>query len=91
MTVDGMQLHDAEGHRKYMTADERARFLVAAKQAPREKRTFCLVLAYTGCRVSEALALTADRVNLEADMMVVESFKKRRSGFYGAVPVPFGV
>ena len=26
--------------------------------------TFCGVLAYTGCRISEALALTADRIDL---------------------------
>ena len=91
MTQDGMQLHDAEGHRKYMTADERARFLAAAEQAPRETRTFCLVLAYTGCRLSEALALTADRVDLEAGVVIFESLKKRRTGVYRAVPVPSGV
>ena len=91
MTQDGMQLHDAEGHRKYMTADERARFLAAAEQAPRETRTFCLTLCYTGCRISEALALTADRVDLDAGVVIFESLKKRRSGLYRAVPVPAGV
>lgn len=91
MTVDVMRLHDTAGHRKYMTADERARFLAAAEQAPRETRTFCLTLCYTGCRISEALALTADRVDLEAGTVVFESLKKRRSGRYRAVPVPAGV
>jgi integrase len=91
MSQEGMQLYDAEGRRKYMTADERARFLAAAEQAPRETRTFCLTLAYTGCRPSEALALTADRVDLEAGVVIFESLKKRRSGLYRAVPVPSGV
>jgi integrase len=86
-----MQLYDAEGRRKYMTADERSRFLSAAEQAPRETRTFCLVLAYTGCRISEGLSLTADRVDLEAKVVIFESLKKRRSGLYRAVPVPSDV
>jgi integrase len=89
-----MHLYDAEGRRKYMTADERARFLAAAEQAPTTtdtEATFCLVLAYTGCRLSEALALTADRVDLDAGVVIVESLKKRRPGIYRAVPVPSGV
>jgi integrase len=89
--TEGMQLYDAEGRRKYMTADERARFLAAAEQAPRETRTFCLTLCYTGCRLSEALALTADRVDLDAGVVILESLKKRRTGLYRAVPVPGSV
>ena len=88
MTVEGMQLYDAHGRRKYLTADERAQFLAAAEQAPRETRTFCLTLCYTGCRISEALALTVDRVDLDAGVVVFESLKKRRTGLYRAVPVP---
>lgn len=88
MSQEGLQLYDAEGRRKYMTADERTRFLAAAEQAPRETRTFCLLLAYTGCRISEGLALTADRVDLEAGVVIFESLKKRRSRLYRAVPVP---
>ena len=85
------QLYDAQGRRKYLTADERGRFLRAAEDADRETRTFCLVLAYTGCRISEALALTADRVDLANGTIIFASLKKRRSGVYRAVPVPPGV
>lgn len=59
-------LYDAKGHRKYLTPAEREAFLKAADEAEREVRTFCHTLAYTGCRISEALALTADRVDLKA-------------------------
>jgi integrase/recombinase XerD len=45
-----MQLFDTE--------EERRAFVAAAAKAPREVRTFCAVLHATGCRVSEALALT---------------------------------
>ena len=47
-----------------------------------------MTLAYAGCRLSEALALTADRVDLAAGVLVIESLKKRRSGIYRACPSP---
>jgi integrase/recombinase XerD len=84
----GMQLHDPEGRRLYFTETERRAFLQAAALAPREVRSFCGVLQATGCRISEALALTTDRVDLAGRVIVFESLKKRRSGVYRAVPVP---
>ena len=84
----GMQLHTVEGARKYLTAGERDRFLREAELADRQVRTLCMTLAYTGCRLSEALALTVDRVDLAGAVLVFESLKKRRSGIYRAVPVP---
>jgi hypothetical protein len=45
-------------------------------------------LVITSCRLSEALALTADRGDLAAGVLVIESLKKRRTGIYRAVPVP---
>jgi integrase len=38
--------------------------LQAATQADRPIRTLCSVLYYTGCRISEALALTARRIDI---------------------------
>jgi integrase len=83
-----MRLHDREGRRLYFTEDERRAFLTAAAKAPREVRTFCGVLHATGCRISEALALTAQQIDLSGRVVVFESLKKRRSGVYRAVPVP---
>jgi len=62
----GMALHTATGARKYLTAGERDAFLRQADVANREVRTLCMTLAYAGCRLSEALALTTDRVDLAA-------------------------
>lgn len=84
----GMQLYDAQGRRKYLTAEERRGFLAAAEKATRQVRTLCLVLAFTGCRITEALELTAQRIDIEAGAIVFESLKKRRKGVYRAVPVP---
>ena len=53
-----MQLHDPNGKRLYLTAEERRAFLAAAAKAARPVRTLCGVLHTTGCRISEALALT---------------------------------
>src|SRR6478672_13540331 len=74
-------LYDHDGHRKYLTPAERDAFLKAADDAEvREVRTFCATLAYTGCRISEALALTADRIDLKDGTIVIESAKKRQTG-----------
>jgi integrase len=84
----GMRLYDTQGHRLYLTGSERDDFSRAAEKAPREVRTYCHTLLYTGCRPSEALALTADRVDFQAQAITFESRKKRRPGIYRAVPVP---
>jgi integrase len=55
-----MALYAADGARLYLTSGERAAFLKAAERADREDRTLCMTLAYAGCRLSEAQALTAD-------------------------------
>jgi integrase/recombinase XerD len=82
-------LYDHDGHCKYLTPAERDAFLKAADDAEvREVRTFCATLAYTGCRISEALALTADRIDLNDGAIVIECKKKRQSGVYRLVPVP---
>jgi integrase/recombinase XerD len=86
--VAGPRLYTPEGARKYVTAGERAAFLHAAEHAERWVRTLCMTLAYAGCRLSEALAPTADHVDLAAGVVVFESLKKRRRGLYRAVPVP---
>ena len=83
-----IELYDTDGNRKYLAAKERAAFLKAADQAPREIRTFCHFLHFTGCRTSEALALTCDRVDLANGVLTFESLKKRRGGIYRSVPVP---
>lgn len=84
-------LYDRVGSRKYLTVGERNAFLRAARGLPRKARTLCLVLAYTGARVSEALALTPAKVDLDSGVIVIESLKKRGTGLFRAVPVPTGV
>jgi len=82
---------DREGNRKYLTIAERTAFLEAAAGMPAEVRTFCMVLAYSGARLSEVLALAPQRIDRAAGLVVIESLKKRRRGLYRAIPMPSGV
>lgn len=81
-------MFDKAGNRKYLTSIERQAFMNAAGRAEPEVETFCLTLAYTGARISEALALKPLRIDVSAGAIVIECLKKRRQGVYRAVPVP---
>lgn len=81
-------LYDHSGNRKYLTAQERRRFIEAAHRQLPSVETFCLTLAFSGARISEALALTAGNIDTAAGIIVFESLKKRRKGVYRQVPVP---
>jgi integrase/recombinase XerD len=85
---DTAYLSDALGRRLYLTPGEGEAFLRTALGHDRLVRTFCSVLYYTGCRISEALHLTPRRVDFADQVIIVESLKKRRKGVYRAVPVP---
>jgi integrase/recombinase XerD len=45
-------------------------------------------LGYSGCRISEALALTVKSIDLSAKVIVIESLKKRKLGVHRQVPIP---
>ncbi len=83
-----MKLIDLQGQRLYLTSKERADFLEVAKKAPCEIRTFCLALHYTGCRISEALALTPRLIDFSGKALVFKTLKKRDRIIYRAVPIP---
>lgn len=83
-------LYSVSGQRKYLTQDERARFIAAALRYPRANvRTLCLTLAWTGCRISEALALTASSIEPEGGFVAIRCLKKRSGRVViREVPVP---
>lgn len=81
-------LYDRQGLRKYLTETERQAFRRAALAVEPLAASFALTLLLTGCRISEALALTGNRVDFAQGMLTFESLKKRRRGVYRSVPVP---
>jgi integrase len=86
-----ISMFDTCGNRKYLTTLERNAFLEAASEADPEVMTFCIILAYTGARLSEVLALSPMRIDFSTSIIVFESLKKRQRGLFRAVPVPFDV
>ena len=87
-TVRGVgewHVFDACGQRKYVTAEERVRFLSAAKALSDEKFALCALLAFAGCRISEALELPRSRLHNGA--VTLRTLKRRKTSFR-SVPVP---
>ncbi|HEV7284687.1 MAG TPA: site-specific integrase, partial [Kaistia sp.] len=75
---DHWQVHDETGRRKYVNSAERGRFLEAAERLPPAQRALCVVLIFTGCRISEALALTREHVDVERRTITFRTLKRRR-------------
>lgn len=85
------ELFTLDGQRKYLNAEELERFIRAAQHQERAAvRTFCLVLAHTGARISEALALSVDSVDTGEGVIVFKTLKQRGKERFRAVPVPDG-
>ncbi|WP_041317288.1 tyrosine-type recombinase/integrase [Hyphomicrobium nitrativorans] len=83
-------LYSTAGLRKYLTREERDRFLVASWSATRpDVRTLCLTLVYTGCRISEALALTTADIMVDERAIAIRCLKKRKPQVVvREVPIP---
>ena len=82
------QLVDERG-RKYLTTDERQRFIRAAAHVRKPvDQTFVLTIVHTGARVvSEVLALRALDVDLDAGAVRIRTLK-RRVEHWREVPLP---
>lgn len=85
-----ISLYSPAGRRKYLTPSERERFIAACdRQARPEVRTFCVVLAFTGCRISEALGLVSASIEPDDAVIAIRSLKKRRKvNVIRQIPVP---
>jgi len=83
-----MTLHTVGGGRKYLNAGERQRFAVAAGTLPLEPRLFCLLLMWSGCRISEGLAVTPLSIDRDAGTVAFLTLKRRRSAVVRQIPIP---
>lgn len=77
-----------DGQRKYLTQSETRRFLQEARRDESAVHCFCWLIAVTGCRISEALALTPANIDFEERIIVFECLKKRRRHVYRSIPAP---
>jgi len=83
-----MQLFDHNGNRLYLTALERKAFLDSAKEEEPEIRAFCTLLHFTGCRPTEALELTGERILIKDNEIVFRTIKKRKYDSSGNLKKP---
>jgi integrase len=83
------RLFDRLGNRKYLNRlERRAYFREINRDRDVAVRAFCLTLFYTGCRISEGLNLAPHRIDLRGETVVFETMKRRRCGYFRAVPIP---
>ena len=80
-------IFNAAGQRKYLNRSEMRALLRVAATSDTETHSFVRFIAETGCRISEALAMRLDRVDLDNGIVVIESLKKRRTGIFRTVPI----
>jgi integrase/recombinase XerD len=73
---------------KYLNAAERRRFLKAATQTEPRTQLFCLVLGWSGARISEVLALTPAAIDIDSGVASIETLKRRKRGVVRQVPLP---
>lgn len=82
-------MFDRQGNRKHLNSAERRVFLRTAKAEPDAlRRAFTMTLFHCGCRISEALNVTAEHVDLANKAVVFETLKRRKRGHFRAVPIP---
>jgi integrase/recombinase XerD len=86
--ISRMTLHTSSGARKYLTAAERQRFASAADTLPAEPRLFCLLLMWSGCRISEALAVSPLMIDRAGGTVAFVTLKRRKDAVVRQVPVP---
>jgi len=85
-----MRLFDPDsGDRLYLDDGERKRFLDAALRLDNHAhRMLCEVLHWTGCRISEALALTPRQINPDKCVIRFRTLKKRKRTRQGELKAP---
>jgi integrase/recombinase XerD len=83
------EVFDRRGRRKYLDSSERKALLRAIKsERDPLRRAFVLTLLYTGCRISEALNVTKERLDETIGSITFETLKRRRAGCFRTLPIP---
>lgn len=93
MPKEDYSLFDKSGQRKYLNLEERETYFnnidtALVKPEDREKRTFALLLYYTGCRVSEGLGVAYEHIDLSSCGVVLKTLKRRKDNVFRFVPLP---
>lgn len=82
-----LSLYGPRGQRLYLDEAERGRFLAALSKATPAIEMLGLTLFYTGCRLSEAVALTPENIRTIECTIAIRTLKRRKM-VMREVPVP---
>lgn len=74
-------------YRKYLSKREIIEFFKIASYRDFETYVFCLFLAETGCRISEALSSTRSQLDISENYIYIETLKRRRRGIIRRIPL----
>ena len=80
--------YDARGEAQILEPRRGPPLCAPATQLPRGERLFCLTIYYTGCRISEALALRPQDLDRGGEGILIRSLKKRYKREIRRLPVP---
>lgn len=79
ITQNNFSLYSPQGDRKYVNWHERRRVLEAMEsRLERDRALFALVLAWTGGRISEVLAVRPSSFQVESNLVALRTLKRRR-------------
>lgn len=84
---DASSLYLPKGLQKYLNQAERSRALAAVSELDEDQQLFALVLAWSGARISEVLALSAASFQLDTSLVAIRTLKRRRH-HVREVPLP---
>lgn len=77
-----------DGQRKYLNSAENMLFLDALPVLPEDRITFCLVLYFSGARMTEVLRLTPKKLEPETQILRIQCLKKRSKVVTRRVAMP---
>jgi len=83
-----MRLYSTSEERLYLNRSEREMYKKSALQQSEQTRLLCLILFYTGCRISEALNISWSDIQWDEGIIAIRSLKKRDKHHVREVPVP---
>ena len=84
-----MRLFSPDGKRLYTNDAEKARLIeTARKTLSPEYAAYFELLALTGARISEGLAVKASDINLDGQDLTFRTLKKRRDDVFRVIPLP---
>jgi site-specific recombinase XerD len=72
-----LSLYSGAGERKYINRAERRRVLQVMEKMKRERALFSLLLAWTGGRISEVLAVCPSSFQIERNIVTLRTLKRR--------------